>query len=204
MDRPPPYGIERIVTGGQTGVDRAAWDAARACGIPIGGYVPKGRMAEDGPIAADYGFLSETESAKPAKRTRKNVENSDKTLILTRGPITGGTALTAQIAAKLGKPCLITDLGEFISGAKREGEPSPDAEGLNKAAEHIGEWLAVTPGAVLNVAGPRASKDSEIYSLAREVLMMSLRGKVAIRHCPNAPSGLGAASCAGSSLVRRS
>lgn len=161
MGRPAPYGIERIVTGGQTGVDRAAWDAAHACGIPIGGYVPKGRMAEDGPIPADYGRLTETESTDPAERTRLNVEHSDKTLILTRGPLTGGTALTAEVAEELGKPFLIADLDRLDEGA---------------AIARIAGWLDVTPGTLLNVAGPRFSEDCEINRLAGGLLEKLLRG----------------------------
>ena len=74
--------LRRIVSGGQTGVDRAALDVGLAWGLPIGGWCPRGRTAEDGPIPARYP-LRETESAKYDVRTRRNVRDSDGTLILT-------------------------------------------------------------------------------------------------------------------------
>ena len=87
MGREPGKGRPRcIVSGGQTGVDRGALDAAIAAGIPHGGWCPRGRLAEDGPIAAQY-QLRETRSAKYYIRTRKNVLDSDATLILCRGPL---------------------------------------------------------------------------------------------------------------------
>ncbi|HLF11639.1 MAG TPA: putative molybdenum carrier protein, partial [Gammaproteobacteria bacterium] len=87
----------RIVTGGQTGVDRAALDAALELGLACGGWCPKGRWAEDGEIPPRYP-LKETTSTDPARRTRANVRDADATLVLTDGEPTGGTRLTMSVA----------------------------------------------------------------------------------------------------------
>ena len=99
----------QIISGGQSGVDRAALDAAREMGVPVGGWCPKGRRAEDGAIAACYP-LDETPSDQYAQRTEWNIRDSDGTLVLTFGPPTGGTALTVRLADRLGKRCLVLDL----------------------------------------------------------------------------------------------
>ena len=95
-----------IVSGGQTGVDRAALDAAMALGLEVGGWCPKGRRAADGPIPDSYP-LTETKCNKYRTRTRWNVRDSDATLILCEGEPTGGTALTVQFCEQLNKPFLI-------------------------------------------------------------------------------------------------
>ena len=87
--------ISRIVSGGQTGADRAAFDYALANEIEIGGFVPKNRAAEDGAIPAKYPNLRETETEDSAERTRLNVLNSDATLIFSHGALAGGSRLTA-------------------------------------------------------------------------------------------------------------
>mgnify|MGYP003793290687 CR=1 FL=1 len=89
--------IKKIVSGGQTGVDRAALDVAMQLGIPVGGWCPRGRRAEDGRIPDSYP-LREASSVNYAKRTELNVRDSDGTLILSGGPLTGGTALTESLA----------------------------------------------------------------------------------------------------------
>ena len=83
----------RVISGGQTGVDRAALDAAFELALECGGWVPAGRRAEDGPVDARYP-LRETAAGDYETRTRLNVRDSDATLILTRGRPSGGTALT--------------------------------------------------------------------------------------------------------------
>ena len=108
--------IERIVSGGQTGCDRAAFDAALELGIPLGGWVPRGRLDEDGVIPVRYPNLREAESADPAVRTECNVRDSDATLLISHGPLVGGSALTARLADQMGRPHLHLDL-DLASGA---------------------------------------------------------------------------------------
>lgn len=131
--------LRRVVSGGQTGVDRAALDAAAAVGLARGGWCPRGRAAEDGPIDPGYP-LRETPEADPAQRTAWNVRDSDATLILARGPLRGGTALTAECARAEGRPLRVV----------RPGEGPDPAETL--------AWLRAEGVETLNVAGPRESQ----------------------------------------------
>jgi len=144
-------GLREIVSGGQTGVDRAALDIAEAFGLARGGWCPRGRLAEDGPIPAHYP-LQEHSSPTYAARTEQNVIDSDATLILSRGEMTGGTELTWRMAIKHGRPRLRIDLGQ-------DADPQQAAD-----------WIAAGGFARLNVAGPRASIDAEIYALAADYL----------------------------------
>ena len=102
--------IKRIVSGGQTGVDRAALDAAQALGIKTGGWVPRNRWAEDGRVPDRYLNMKETTSADPAARTECNVRDSDGTVVFSHGAVSGGTELTVQAGGKLRKPMLRLDL----------------------------------------------------------------------------------------------
>lgn len=141
--------LQKIVSGGQTGADRAALDWAIEHGIAHGGWCPRGRKAEDGRIPARYG-LEETPGRDYAVRTRWNVRDSDGTLIVCRGELlAGGSLYTARCAAQIGKPCLHVRPG-------------------NEAA--LARWLECYRIQVLNVAGPRASSDPHIYSYTRQVL----------------------------------
>ena len=149
----------KVVSGGQTGVDRAALDAAMAAGLAVGGWCPAGRIALDGRIPERYP-LRETPSSLYAQRTEWNVRDSDATLILTRGEPSGGTRLTAELAKRYGRPLLIVDLG--------------DAPPL---AEVLG-WLKEHRISVLNVAGPREESALGIYEQAGKVLTELLRGWV--------------------------
>jgi hypothetical protein len=143
--------VRRVVSGGQTGVDRAALDAAAELGVESGGWCPRGRRAEDGAIPAAYP-LEETPSAAYPERTSWNVRDSDATLILTRGRPRGGTALTVSLARRAGKPVLVVDLGR-----------SPDAE-------EVRAWLRGNRVGVLNVAGPRESEAPGIHDEAAALL----------------------------------
>ncbi len=147
--------LARIISGGQTGVDRAALDVALELGLPCGGWCPRGRRAEDGVIAAKYP-LRETPTAEYAERTEWNVRDSDGTLVLTRGQPTGGTAFTIELARAYGRPCLIVDLAD----------PVP--------ARVVHDWLADNRIRVLNVAGPRAEGNSGIYQQAAGFLRAML------------------------------
>jgi hypothetical protein len=138
----------KIISGGQTGVDRAALDVAIELGIPHGGSCPRGRLAEDGPIPAKYQL---TEHASPSydDRTRQNVADSDATLILCdtaqegTSALRGGTKLTFSESGRQRRPCLVVQLGD-----------EPSATGIAAARS----WLAEHRIATLNVAGPRESQ----------------------------------------------
>ena len=143
--------LHKLISGGQTGVDRAALDVALALSLPVGGGCPKGRRAEDGPIPDRYPLVETPERNYPA-RTRRNIEDSDGTLILNRGTLDGGTALTVAHARQIGKPCLIVAL---------EAEIEPATFRDWRAANHI---------TVLNVAGPRESKRPGVYAAAYRCL----------------------------------
>jgi putative molybdenum carrier protein len=147
--------VRKIVSGGQTGADRAALHAARAAGVPIGGWIPAGRAAEDGPIDDAFSELREAPSADPAERTRLNVRDSDGTLILSHGSLHGGSELTLQYARQLQRPVLHLDLSAVAASA---------------AVARVLEWLSSSPIATLNVAGPRASEDPRIYDATLAVV----------------------------------
>jgi hypothetical protein len=143
--------IDSLISGGQTGVDRAALQVALDLGIPCGGWCPRGRRAEDGRIPAKFP-LRESTSRNYAVRTRLNVDESDGTLILTRGKLTGGTALTESIARQNQKPCLVIDLMAELD------------------AQPVEEWIAENRIRTLNVAGPRESQQAGIFNQACEYL----------------------------------
>ncbi|MCP3668843.1 MAG: molybdenum cofactor carrier [Gammaproteobacteria bacterium] len=144
-------GLQKVISGGQTGVDRAALDVALQLGLSCGGWCPKGRLAEDGEIAACYP-LQETPSTEYKLRTDWNVLDSDATLILNLGNLEGGTALTQVLARCYGSPCMVLDLE------------------LDQSVEQLLAWLEKNSVSTLNVAGPRGSKRPEAYKLATEFL----------------------------------
>ena len=150
--------LDKVVSGGQTGVDRGALDAALDVGFSCGGFCPRGRRAEDGPIDARYPLEEHASPSYPA-RTRANVEGSDATLVLTRGPVTGGSALTVDAAREHGRALLIIDL-------ERESEAG--------AASAIASWLARERVRVLNVAGPRESGAPGISAASCRVMTQVL------------------------------
>lgn len=143
--------VQKIISGCQTGVDRAALDVAIAHHIPYGGWCPKGRRAEDGIIPVDY-ILQETPTGRYAERTEWNVRDSDGTLIIAMGPLEGGTLLTQNFARALNKPYFIFNVMQ----------PSTVAE--------IIEWIKRYHIHILNVAGPRASKQPTLYAETKQLL----------------------------------
>jgi hypothetical protein len=145
--------VIRIVSGGQTGVDRGALDAAMEIGIPHGGWCPRGRLAEDGRIPDRY-LLQETRSPEYRARTEQNVIDSDGTLILFRQRIVGGTELTRRLARKHRKPLLAVDLDDARMAAGAFD------------VEQVLAWLVRHGIGVLNVAGPRESSSPEITAAA--------------------------------------
>lgn len=140
--------IKRIISGGQTGADIAGIDAAMACGIPYGGWLPKGRKTENGPLPERYTeFQSMTRGGYP-KRTEQNIIESDGTIVFSYGKLIGGSALTKRLCQKHERPFLYVDLGQ---------EEHP--------AVSLQEWLKIESIQILNVAGSRESKHPGIHDL---------------------------------------
>jgi hypothetical protein len=144
----------RLVSGGQTGVDRGALDAALELGVPCGGWCPAGRLAEDGVVPARYP-VSELRGAGYDERTRKNVEDSDGTLIVTFGRASGGTARTLEVCRELGRPHLIVDAASIT---------------LEEAVSRAVRFVREAGVGQLNVAGPRASGEPRGYEYAHALV----------------------------------
>jgi hypothetical protein len=143
----------RIVSGGQTGPDRAALDFALEHGLAHGGWCPRGRLAEDGILDARY-HLSETPSSDPIQRTEWNVRDSDGTVIFSMGKqLAGGSKQTAEFARRYKKPCLHLNQGEDSDPARR-----------------LLTFLALHKISTLNVAGPRRSEEPGAQKFAFETL----------------------------------
>jgi len=149
--------LKRVISGGQTGVDRAALDAAMDLGIEIGGWCPRGRKALDGVIPDKYP-LQETRGKSYQTRTKWNVRDSDGTLILCLGEPSGGTALTIKHCEKLGKPFYVhrlnSEYGTYVGGNDFSGAGA----------------LFNCNMQVLNVAGPREGKYFPVYDQAHSFL----------------------------------
>ncbi|MGD0744207.1 MAG: putative molybdenum carrier protein [Verrucomicrobiota bacterium] len=149
----------KIITGGQTGVDRAALEWALANGVPHGGWCPKGRKAEDGIIPIQF-QLKETSSGNYSMRTRRNVRDSGGTVIFSEGlELGGGTRETADIAREIGKPLL-----HLVSSLE-----------IKKAATQLDAFLKEHGIVVLNVAGPRASEEPDTGRFVQAVLSRALK-----------------------------
>lgn len=146
--------LRKIISGGQTGVDRGALDAALAAGFPCGGSCPKGRKAEDGSIDARYP-LTEMPTTEYRPRTRQNVADADGTLILFWRDLTGGTRETMLFAEELGKPVLTLDLA---------------VKSIEIAAVEAAAFVELNSVATLNVAGPRESTHAGAAAVSREVV----------------------------------
>ena len=151
----------RIISGGQTGVDRAALDAALALGVPCGGWCPAGRIDEDGIIPARYP-VREMEKGGYFARTIQNLVDADGTLILYFGDLEGGTEETLFRCIKLHRPYLLLDASELST-----------SRAVEKAVAFIRERSIRS----LNVAGPRASKRPEAYGYALEVVTGIVRAQ---------------------------
>jgi hypothetical protein len=155
--RPPGKragGPTRIVSGGQTGADRAALDWAIARGIPHGGWCPRGRKAEDGEIPRRY-RLKETPSESYLERTEWNVRDSDGTVILSlTTTLTGGSRRTAELAGQYGKPWL------HLAQDEDRGD----------AGERLLRFVREHDIRILNVAGPRASTEPAVGEFVRAIL----------------------------------
>ncbi len=148
--------VSKLISGGQTGVDRATLDVALELGIPCGGWCPRGRRAEDGVIPDKYP-LKPTPAADYAQRTARNVRDADATLIIARGELSGGTALTAELARRYHKPYLVV-------------EPTRPPE-----LDTVRDWLERHHVKTLNCAGPRESGCPGIYHQAARFLRALLR-----------------------------
>lgn len=154
-----PLPIERIVSGGQTGADRAALDVAIALGIPHGGWCPKGRRAEDGPIPDRYN-LTETPSTDYLQRTERNVRDSDATVVFSIDPVlTRGSRRTAEFAVQLGNPWL------HLHGGMT----------MEEASRRLRDFIQANSVRVLNCAGPRASNEPTVGDFVTAVLSGALR-----------------------------
>jgi hypothetical protein len=151
--------LKKIISGGQTGADRAALDVAIKLGIPYGGWIPKGRITEEGPLPEKY-QMQEMPTESYAARTEQNVIDSDGTLIICRGRPTGGSDYNREMALKHKKQLLHVDLNQTSS---------LDASSL------ISSWIKLYQIKTLNVAGPRASKDSNIYVDVFRILEWALK-----------------------------
>lgn len=145
-----------IISGGQTGVDRAALDFALENKIPCSGWCPKGRIAEDGKISEKYP-LNETPSSDYRERTKRNIEISDATLIIHAGNIDKGTILTVDLCSKLNKPMYSVNLENKLAIAK------------------LMNWLQNNKIKNLNIAGPRESNSPGIYNASLQFLQLLLK-----------------------------
>lgn len=149
----------KIISGGQTGVDRGALDAALAAGAPCGGWCPKGRLAEDGTIDASYP-LQEATSDDYRVRTLKNVIDADGTVVIYFGKLEGGSLVAVEYCRQHGKPHLLINT-DFVKA--------------EKAAAQIKKFVLDKKIKVLNVAGPRASKVPRARTYAQITIAALLR-----------------------------
>jgi len=159
--------IKKVISGCQTGADRGGMDAAIECGVEYGGWLPKGRMAEDGKVPARYDAMVEMTRGGYPKRTEQNVIDSDGTVIFSYGKLSSGSALTRRLCKKHGKPFLYVDLG-------KEMDP----------VDSVKKWVAAHDIQVLNVAGSRESKHPGIHDLVVEIIKRVLvaKGKLKQHH----------------------
>ncbi|WP_163709239.1 putative molybdenum carrier protein [Mangrovibacterium lignilyticum] len=151
-------GLQIIISGGQTGVDRGALDACLELEFPCGGWCPAGRAAEDGPIPPRYPMI-ELQSPYYDDRTRRNIVESEATLIIYDGKLTGGTLLTANYAKQIGRPVFIFELSPFF---------------IDRTMEDLIDFLEAYQVETLNVAGPRASLWDKAHETSRHIIKVLL------------------------------
>ena len=145
-----------IISGGQTGADRAALDFAIQHGIDHGGWCPRGRLAEDGPIHARY-LLEETPTDRYPQRTEWNVRDSDVTVLLTlSATMSKGTALTARKAEQVGRPWLQLSRDSAVS--------------IEEMGTMLSAFVNRHRATRINIAGPRGSQEPAIGEYVRDVL----------------------------------
>jgi len=162
--------LRKIISGGQTGADRAGLDFAIETGLEHGGYVPRGRKAEDGRIDERYNLVELSTSLYPA-RTRRNIEESNGTVIFSlERLLSEGTKLTWEHAKKLGKPVL------HIYNASKEGILNQDS--LRLEIQALTDFLCSNKIEILNVAGPRESKEPGVYEWTLTLLRLFLNRAV--------------------------
>jgi len=149
----------KIISGGQTGVDRGALDAAMLAKFPSGGWCPKGRRTEDGYIADRYP-LRETTRGTYRQRTLRNVLDSDGTLILYFGELGGGTALTLAFCIRHSKPYALIHA---------------NVTSITQSEELVQNFVMSSGIRVLNIAGPRTSEEPLAYHYAFKVITRFLQ-----------------------------
>lgn len=147
-------GLQIVISGGQTGVDRGALDACLEQEFPCGGWCPLGRLAEDGPIPFRYPLI-ELHSPYYDDRTRKNIEESDATLIISNGKLSGGTLLTANYAKRVRKPVFVFEVAPFF---------------VDQTMENLIDFIEAYQVETLNVAGTRASLWDKAYLNSRYIV----------------------------------
>ena len=151
--------LKKIISGCQTGADIAAIDAAIDNDFPYGGWVPKGRRTEAGPLPLTYA-VREMDTRGYPKRTEQNILDADGTVICSHGRLSGGSALTRRIAKRQNKPWLHLDLADLSA---------------DQAADKLAEWIDRHGIEVLNVAGQSASKNERIHAATFAVIESLLR-----------------------------
>lgn len=151
--------ISKIITGGQTGADRAGLDVAIDLGIDYGGSIPSGRRTEDGHLPAKYERMTEMRSRHYQVRTEKNVIDADATLLFTGRKVGSGSALTKKVAGKHHKALLHINL---------------DKKTDEEAAGEILQWLDDSKPRILNIAGSRETESGEIYGRVCSILKQVL------------------------------
>ncbi|PTN08762.1 putative molybdenum carrier protein [Mangrovibacterium marinum] len=151
--------LQKIISGGQTGVDRAALDACLELNFPCGGWCTAGRSAEDGPISLRYPLV-ELQSPYYDDRTRRNIIESDATLIISKGKLSGGTLLTANFTRHIGKPVFIFELSPFF---------------IDNTFDNLCDFMETYQVSTLNIAGPRASQWDKAYESAYHIVKLLIK-----------------------------